>query len=128
MFDRRDVWVGLKPTARLRTSRGRRCRARRKSNKTTLRSAWRSALKKNLTEPTLLEMSGNPTTQELACAEPLMTGNQWFAVNKWQFYGKNRPKSKASLRRLQPAQELWLPFRRPRRRRRQEEHSFRAPS
>jgi hypothetical protein len=50
---------------------------------------------------------------------PLITGNQWFA-NKWQFYVKNRPKSKPSLRRLQPAQELGLPFRRPRRRRRPE--------
>jgi hypothetical protein len=44
---------------------------------------------------------------------PLMTGNQWLAVNNWQFYGKNRPESMVSLRRLQPAQELWLPFRRP---------------
>jgi len=32
----------------------------KKTNKTTLRSASRSALKKNLTEPTLSEMSGNP--------------------------------------------------------------------
>jgi hypothetical protein len=30
-----------------------------KTNKTTLRSAGRSALKKSLTGPTLLEMSGN---------------------------------------------------------------------
>ena len=34
---------------------------------------------------------------------PLMTGNQWFVVNKGLFDEKNRPKSKASLRRLQPA-------------------------
>jgi hypothetical protein len=39
------------------TSRGRRCRAN-KTNKTTLRSERRSALKNNLTGPTLLEMSG----------------------------------------------------------------------
>src|SRR5882762_4497114 len=58
-FDRRDVWVGLKPTARLRTSRGRRCEKSTKANKTTLRSEGRSTLKKNLTGPTLLEMSGN---------------------------------------------------------------------
>ena len=38
----------------------------KKTNKTTLRSEWRSVLKKSLTEPTLLEMSGNPTYQDLA--------------------------------------------------------------
>jgi hypothetical protein len=32
------------------------------TNEPTLRSAWRSTLKKDLTEPTLLEMSGNPFT------------------------------------------------------------------
>jgi hypothetical protein len=30
-----------------------------RTNKTTLKSEWRSALKKRLTEPALLEMSGN---------------------------------------------------------------------
>ena len=30
-MDRRDVWVGLKPIERLRTSRGRRCRAKKKA-------------------------------------------------------------------------------------------------
>jgi hypothetical protein len=35
----------------------------KKTSKTTLRSEWRSALKNNLTGPTLLEMSGNPTNQ-----------------------------------------------------------------
>jgi hypothetical protein len=34
-----------------------------KTNKTTLQSEWTSALKKDLTGPTLLEMSGNPTNQ-----------------------------------------------------------------
>jgi hypothetical protein len=34
--------------------------------KTTHRSEGRSLLKKDLTGPTLLEMSGNPTYQELA--------------------------------------------------------------
>jgi hypothetical protein len=29
--DRRDVWVGLKPTVRLQTSRGRRCREKKKT-------------------------------------------------------------------------------------------------
>jgi hypothetical protein len=38
----------------------------KKANKATLRSEWRSVLKKSLTEPTLLEMSGNPTYQDLA--------------------------------------------------------------
>src|SRR6266478_370628 len=34
----------------------------KRTNKTTHRSEWRSLLKKNLTGPTLLEMSGNRTT------------------------------------------------------------------
>ena len=34
-------------------------------NQDTLRSEQRSTLKTILTEPTLLEMSGNPTNQEL---------------------------------------------------------------
>jgi hypothetical protein len=38
-----------------------------RTNKTTLKSEWRSALKKRLTEPALLEMSGKATTQELSC-------------------------------------------------------------
>ena len=37
-----------------------------KTNEDTLRSERRSALKKRLTEPTLLEMSSYPTNQELA--------------------------------------------------------------
>ena len=36
------------------------------SGKTTLGSERRSVLKKSLTEPTLLEMSGNPTYPALA--------------------------------------------------------------
>jgi len=35
-----------------------------KTNKTTLQSERTSALKKDLTGPTLLEMSGNPICQE----------------------------------------------------------------
>src|ERR1700733_3008881 len=50
--------TGLKPTERLRTSRGRRSRGQRRARKTTPRSERDSALKKNLTGPTLLEMSG----------------------------------------------------------------------
>src|ERR1700693_4142399 len=61
--DRRDVWVGLKPIERLRTSRGRRSRGQRRTKKTTHRSERRSVLKKDLTGPTLLEMSGFPTTR-----------------------------------------------------------------
>src|SRR5215469_3511403 len=48
-FDRRDVWVGLKPTARLRASRGRQGREERQLRKCkakTLLSAGRSLLKK----------------------------------------------------------------------------------
>ena len=37
--------------------------------KTTHRSEWRSLLKKDLTGPTLLEMSGNATYRELTGAE-----------------------------------------------------------
>src|SRR5216683_3308403 len=40
------------------TSRGRRCRAK-EANKTTRRSARSSVVENSLTEPTLLEMSGN---------------------------------------------------------------------
>ena len=47
------------------TSRGRRCRCQRRTRKTTLRSGWTSALKKDLTGPTLLEMSGLRVNQEL---------------------------------------------------------------
>ena len=43
---------------RLRASRGRRCRGQQRTSKTTVRSERSSALKKGLTEPTLLEMSG----------------------------------------------------------------------
>ena len=37
-----------------------------RANEDTLRSDRRSALNKRLTEPTLLEMSGNATNQDLA--------------------------------------------------------------
>jgi hypothetical protein len=37
----------------------------KRTNKTTLSSEWRSALKKSLTESALLEMSGYATYQEL---------------------------------------------------------------
>jgi hypothetical protein len=57
VFDRRDVWVGPKPTARLPTSHGRRSREERERKRKTLSSEKRSVLKKSLTGPTLLEMS-----------------------------------------------------------------------
>jgi hypothetical protein len=38
-------------------------RGSKETRKTTLRSEWRSALKKSLTEPALLEMSGNGVDQ-----------------------------------------------------------------
>ena len=41
-------------------------RGSKETRKTTLRSGWRSALKKSLTEPALLEMSDNATYRELA--------------------------------------------------------------
>jgi len=37
----------------------------KRTNKTTHRSEWRSLLKKDLTGPTLLEMSGSPTYRDL---------------------------------------------------------------
>src|SRR5271169_2060241 len=58
-FDRRDVWVGLKPTDRLRANRsrqGREERQLRKRKTKTLLSEWRSLLKKCLTGPTLLRV------------------------------------------------------------------------
>jgi len=39
-------------------------RGSKETRKTTLQSEWRSALKKSLTEPALLEMSGNPNLSE----------------------------------------------------------------
>jgi transposase len=45
-------------TVILRASRGRRCSRSKKTNKTTLRREGRGALKKELTGPTFLEMSG----------------------------------------------------------------------
>src|SRR6266478_4275930 len=57
--------TGLKPTERLRASRGRRCKGRERTTKTTLWSEGRSALKKGLTVPTLLEMPVYPGAQDL---------------------------------------------------------------
>ena len=58
--DRRDVWVGLKPIERLRTIRGRRC-AEVKTEQGRPLSGVNGEVrsKKDLTGPTLLEMSGN---------------------------------------------------------------------
>jgi hypothetical protein len=39
-------------------------RGAKETRKTTLRSEWRSALKKSLTEPALLEMSGNGSVNQ----------------------------------------------------------------
>jgi hypothetical protein len=47
-------------------------RGQKKTTKTTLRSEWRGALKKNLTGPTLLEMSGLRFNQELASKAALV--------------------------------------------------------
>src|SRR6266403_2031312 len=56
--------TGLQPTERLRASRGRRCKGREITTKTTLWSERRSALKKGLTGPTLLEMPVYPGAQD----------------------------------------------------------------
>jgi hypothetical protein len=44
---------------------------KKKANEDTLQSEWRSALKKRLTEPTLLEMSGYRTNLGLEPVVPL---------------------------------------------------------
>src|ERR1700682_5361925 len=64
-MDRRDVWVGPKPTGRLHASRGRRCKGLTKAKQNTPRSERRGLLRKCLTGPTLLEMSEKATTLEL---------------------------------------------------------------
>src|ERR1700733_15664873 len=58
IWDRRDVWVGLKPTERLQASRGRRQGRRTRRTKTLSEVNGEVRLKKRLTQPTLLEMSG----------------------------------------------------------------------
>jgi hypothetical protein len=60
------VWVGLKPTERLQASRGRRQGRRTRRTKTLFEVNGEVRLKKKLTEPTLLEMSGYATYQDLA--------------------------------------------------------------
>src|ERR1700735_2249953 len=70
-FDRRDVWVGPKPTARLQTSRGHRHRAKEIPRRKTLFGVDGGVRFKNdLTGPALLEMSGNATIRPLTC-EPI---------------------------------------------------------
>src|ERR1700733_3856056 len=59
IWDRRDVWVGLKPTERLQASRGRRQGRRTRRTKTLSEVNGEVRLKKRLTQPTLLEISGN---------------------------------------------------------------------
>jgi hypothetical protein len=49
-------------------------RGAKETRKTTLRSEWRSALKKSLTEPALLEMSGYATLQKLV--------DKFFRINQ----------------------------------------------
>src|SRR6266436_6578284 len=48
----------------------------KRANKTTHKSEWRVALKKDLTEPTLLEMSGNANLPGLAPNSPKWHQNQ----------------------------------------------------
>jgi hypothetical protein len=62
----------------------------RKTNKATLGSEWRGALKKSLTEPTLLEMSGNPTYQELACVAGVVAIGSVVGSDSNPHLGANR--------------------------------------
>src|SRR5215475_14948464 len=79
-FDRRDVWVGSKPTERLQASPGRHAKASKETNEDHS-SEWREycarktkkgdkkfqkSARKDLTEPTLLEISDNPTQYKRA--------------------------------------------------------------
>jgi hypothetical protein len=48
-------------------------RGSKETRKTTLRSEWRSALKKSLTEPALLEMPGNPGGLNGSTQHPVRT-------------------------------------------------------
>jgi hypothetical protein len=57
------VWVGLKPTERLQASRGRRQGQRTRRTKALFEVNGEVRLKKRLTEPTLLEMSGRATSK-----------------------------------------------------------------
>src|SRR3984885_6856382 len=75
IWDRRDVWVGLKPTERLQASRGRRQGRRTRRTKTLSEVNGEVRLKKRLTQPTLLETSGSDfSTQECA---PCCSGTSW---------------------------------------------------
>ena len=51
------------------------------TNKDAPRSERTSAFKKDLPEPTLLEMSGNPTNQELVF--------KWRAIRGWVVWSQN---------------------------------------
>src|SRR5262249_43596324 len=67
--DRRDGWVGLKPTERLRTSRGRRCRGQRNEqdhSQESMEQCARKKQRKDLTGPTLLEMDDLKTYRDFA--------------------------------------------------------------
>ena len=52
------------------------------ANKTTLRSARRSVVEKSLTGPTLLEMSGYPTYQELRFLPAKMKASSMEVLDK----------------------------------------------
>src|SRR6266436_9906844 len=55
-------------------------RGQQRTTKTTLRSEWTSRLKKYLTGPTLLEMSGNQTSSVLFLP---LSGYGCQALNQW---------------------------------------------
>src|SRR5580704_18795290 len=65
-WDRRDVWVGLKPTERLQASRGRRQGQRTRRTKTLFEVNGEVRFKKRLTQPTLLEMKDVPENTQIA--------------------------------------------------------------
>ena len=79
--DRRDVWVGLKSIERYYERAVVRPNAEvNETNKTTPGSERRSLLKNCLTGPTLLEMSGYPTNQELSASK---RRSQFFKLYLW---------------------------------------------
>jgi hypothetical protein len=54
----------------------------KKTKEDALRSEWRSVFKKDLTGPTLLEMSGNPTYQALTRLNGVKLAHHFLALGK----------------------------------------------
>ena len=62
-------------------------RSQNRTTKTTLRTERCSALKKDLTGPTLLEMSGKPTNQELGSHRALYPSTMGLSSSHYVSFG-----------------------------------------